>query len=802
MSEIPFTVSARTAKLIGQENFANADGAIVELVKNTYDADSRNCFVIFENHGECEKNPSIYIIDNGIGMTDEVIVKNWMTIGTDDKLQNYQSEKGRVKTGAKGIGRFALNRLGVLTEMYTLSKKTLKGYVWKVDWRGFDTLGATITDVKADLQEDKELSLEAVIQKRFSHFESFMKVFSLQDFKNGTIIKISNLNDEWGYDPIKRLYDNLEVLIPPQEQSSFDIYLYSTKYPEEFGIVSNAYYDDYDYKVKAKYLGNENRDLRVEITRNELDVEVLSKDYAELFEAPQMKIFPFLLENFKDKTFILNTSLNSLKGFADNVPNELINKIGKFDFTFYFIKNTVSDDVSEGDKKKYPYKSFISANRKAWLKKFGGIKVFRDEFRVRPYGENGEDWLKLGERQAQSPGGAGQKLGGYRIRPNQVSGTINISRISNSSFQDKSGREGIQENEVFELFKNVLLEIISFFERDRNIVMYNLSLLAKNRFKSEEEKRRAQELANEINSKRKEREEKQRQNSEEDKHTNRSNEQDTNEEALAKGVTSLTEELEEKEQEIKLLRNLASTGLIISSFAHEVKSLRTRLIPRTQFLIQELRKYIKEENLKNVERDDNPFYMLELIQDEDKKLKHWLDYSLNSLKRDRRKRTNVNIGDYFQRFKSTWEKAVEQRNVKIYLDGTNDSYLILRAFEVDLDSIFNNLLSNSLNSLKDKRIDNKEIRISWKSIGDFIEIIFYDNGRGLAKEYRSHPDEIFNSFETSKKDKTGAVIGTGLGLYIVKSIVEEYSDASVKIQDIDDSFSLKFLFKTRKCDEI
>ena len=51
MSQIPFTVSARTAKLIGQENFSNAEGAIIELVKITFDADSHYCFIIFENIG-------------------------------------------------------------------------------------------------------------------------------------------------------------------------------------------------------------------------------------------------------------------------------------------------------------------------------------------------------------------------------------------------------------------------------------------------------------------------------------------------------------------------------------------------------------------------------------------------------------------------------------------------------------------------------------------------------------------------------------------------------------------------------
>ncbi len=246
-----------------------------------------------------------------------------------------------------------------------------------------------------------------------------------------------------------------------------------------------------------------------------------------------------------------------------------------------------------------------------------------------------------------------------------------------------------------------------------------------------------------------------------------------------------------------MLRNLASVGLIISSFAHEVKSLRSRLVPRTTFLQNELKKYISKNDLKNVKKDDNPFYMLQLIQEEDVKLKHWLDYSLSSLKRDKRKRANLNFGDYFERFKSTWSKAVEQRNVKIRLNGTKDAINIIRAFEVDMDSIFNNLLSNSLNSLKQKQSNDKFIKISWKKIDSFIEIIFTDNGIGLAKEYQKLPEEIFNSFETSKRDRKGNIIGTGLGLYIVKSIVEEHNSASIAIVNTIKGFTLKLMFPIR-----
>lgn len=819
MAKIPFTVSARTAKLIGRENFANADGAIVELVKNTYDADARNCIIIFENHGQYSAEPSIYIIDNGIGMTDDTIVKNWMQIGTDDKLQNYQSDKGRVKTGAKGIGRFALDRLGAKAELFTVSKKTNKGYIWNVNWNDFEIIGASIADINADLIEEPNLILEEKLAQNFSFLKKIELLLKEFRFNTGTILKISDLKDKWTDDAIRKLFGNLEVLIPPQEQPEFDIHLFSTSLPDEYGQVNSAYFDDYDYKLEAKYLADEKRTLSISITRNELNIENVENQYKEIFDFAMMQKYPYRLEDIKSKTFSINTSLNDFKGFSTSVDDKLIDEIGEFGFTFYYLKNTISDDKTEGDLKKYPYKPFVSATRKAWLSKFGGVKVFRDDFRVRPYGENGEDWLKLGERQAQSPGGAGQKLGGYRIRPNQIAGTIKISRITNISFQDKSGREGIQENEVFELFKNVLLEIISLFEKDRNVIMFHLSELAKKRFVDEENKRKAKEEKERILREQEELEririEKQnRKKTERPVEESKDNKaqlpnDDSIEETpnsgsstpieiiLAKGNEILEQELEGKEDEIRLLRNLASVGLIISSFAHEVKSLRSRLIPRTTFLLQELKKYITDDELKTVKKDDNPFYMLQLIQDEDVKLKHWLDYSLSSLRRDKRQRTNLNFGEYFERFKSTWEKAIAQRNIKIKLIGTKDSIYTIRAFEVDMDSIFNNLLSNSLSALKQKQSIDKRIEIEWKKNDGFIEIYFRDNGIGLAKEYKTNPEEVFNSFETSKRDRKGNVIGTGLGLYIVDSIIKDYNNSSISITEINNGFALKILFPTR-----
>lgn len=837
--KIPFKVSARTAKLIGLENFSTEEGAVIELVKNTYDADANKCILIFDlkfkkekilnaDGAEVEKerfekeNSSIYIIDNGIGMNDQIIQNQWMTIGTDNKLYEHTTENGRVKTGAKGIGRFALNRLGMLTSMTSLpvflevidddkeiiegevSTKLIpnsnnRGFDWTVDWKDFDKKGATVSDVEAVLSGKENLNFKQEFLNRFSSYTKIKEVFEKINFKSGTVIEITELNDEWNEEKLNKLFSNLEMLLPPEEQNDFGIDFFLLNNLEEFGTVKRAYYDDYDYKIKAKYSQNNDKTLKVDISRNELDIDALENRYAKVFELDMMNNSPYKLDDFKKEKIELYIPIEKL--ISEKINQNLLDRIGKFDFTFYFLKNTISDDKNDGDVKKYPYKSINSADRKSWLKKFGGIKIFRDDFRIRPYGENGDDWLRLGERQAQSPGGAGQRLGGYRIRPNQIAGTIKISRLHNASFQDKSGREGLIENDEFELFKNIIKEIISLFEKDRNVIMYNLSEFHKRNNQETEKLRIAKEEAERIRKQREEREEKQANSDkrEEDNFSDGNKNYSESEENMADAILILEKESEKKDEELRLLRSLASVGLIISSFAHEVRSLRARLIPRTKFLVEELKNHLNEEDLeKNIDKDDNPFYMIDLMREEDIKLKHWLDYSLSTLKIDKRERKDLNFSQYFDNFKANWSKALEQRNISLELNKLDDSENVIRAFEVNMDSIFNNLLSNSINAHYGYNKEQKKIEISWQKKGNDIDIIFSDNGKGLDEKYKDSPEDIFNLNESSKIDNKGNKIGTGLGLYIVKSIIEEYNNSSISIIKIDSGLTFKLTFRIRK----
>ena len=788
MPKIPFTVSARTAKLIGQENFTNAQGAVVELVKNAYDADASNCIIIFENN-------TLYIIDNGTGMTEEVIQNEWMTIGTNNKQKSHTTDEGRVKTGAKGIGRFALDRLSAKTTIYTFPKENENSLIWKVTWDKFNQENISIHQVEANIKIINAHTLKTFLLKKFKKNKYLFNIFKEIKDKvliSGTIIKIDFLKDNWFYDEMKTLFKDLEILTPPIELSSdFKIRLLSSKYKDDFGYIENSEVDDYDYKLEASYNPKNNHTLTINITRDELNKEKVINEYSEIFQSKNMQKFPYTKEVFKQRTFTIEKDFYELKTFKEAEKSD-IEKIGEFSFTFYFLKLNKSDD-SESSLVKYPNKNFTATNRKIFLNKFGGIKIFRDNFRVRPYGENGDDWLNLGYRQAQSTAGAGQNIGAYRVKPNQILGTIEISRLTNLNFEDKSGREGIQENNIFDLFKNVIIEMISYFETDRNIIMNSLYNLHKNNNSMLNAIANAPKAADRILNKKSNDNTKNKEKS----NFNKNNHNNRDEETLAKAALAYQLKLDEKDEEIRLLRNLASVGLIISSFSHEVHNLRTRLIPRNIHLKDTLKSLIRDEDISELNKYDNPFYMLEENYKEDIKLKHWLDYSLNSLKKDKRKRRIIDLADYFNAFVNNWSRALQQRKINITLEKEKVSTFKLSSFEVDLDVIFNNLLSNSMNAFKSiKHKDKKNITIEIKRKKEFIIIIFKDNGVGLDKIYKDNPEKIFNALETSRTDKHGNSIGTGLGLYLVKTTIDEYNHSDMNIKPTENGFSVEVIFKT------
>ena len=769
--EVDFTVSARTAKLIGLENFANAEGAIVELIKNAYDADSSACAMIFDQPEDKAKS-CLYIIDNGCGMTDEVIQKHWMTIGTDDKLLNALSQKkSRVKSGAKGIGRFALNRLGRRTDMWTFPENGEgNGFLWSVNWRDLEQANV-LSDFHAQLSDVTldEWRAEAD-RKGLNAVDAFRQLSS--DRFHGTILCISELNDDWDTSERNSLQNNLEMLIPEHMESVFSIYLNSIQDQEWGGKINPAEYEDFDYKIVAHY--EKGRTIQVEIVRNELNVSMLETKYSDVFKRKAMMQYPYRLDDFRTGTIRKEMQISS------SISEETLALVGSFDFTFFYVKNTLKDDSDSNGTQKYPYNGIDAAIRRQWLKKFGGVRIFRDDFRVRPYGEHGNDWLGLGRRQAQSPGGVGQKMGGYRIRPNQIAGVVSISRLHNVAFEDKSSREGIQENATFELFKNLLLNIIAVFEEDRNTIMYNLSELYR-------EQHPIMDKADRIAK---------REAQKADEKTNK--EQESELETLAQGYTNLKNEIRDKDAEIAMLRGLASMGISVATYTHELRSVMERLLSRTETLRTTMHQYLPEDTMQDIIKFENPYYQLELMHDEDEKMYNWLRYSLNSIQRSKRDRKDIDLVSYLKGVEVAWKSALSKRHIDINASSVGVTSAVIVGLEIDLDSIFNNFVANSVASLINTDVAPKKIAITLEVDHDRAIVDFIDNGHGLAKEYRHNPEVIFNAFETSAVDKNGNKIGTGMGLYIVKGIVSSYPDADVSLLSMAQGFGIRVILKLKE----
>jgi hypothetical protein len=827
MSKVEFTVSARTVRLIGRENVANAEGAIIELVKNSFDADANNCIVYFDNKYNTpplelskkeylefsteneniskfyvlnllnsyslsqnidnafvkkltaffHSKSSLYIIDNGEGMNNEIIRKRWMHIGTDFKLNDIYTPKGRIRAGAKGIGRFALDRLGDNGEMITLPKNNDSGYKWNVDWSDFEKENAIIGKVTADLFEvsSMDFKIQTIESINDSRIESLIKEIESEKgnhFKNGTILKVTNLRDNWNEKNIRRIFNSLEILTPPDGQKEFIIHLFSSAQPNEFGKLDNSDFNDFDYKVQAKYLNDKEKNIEITIERNEIDWELLDKD---LFNEEDMTEFPFDSSTIKKKSFILNKTLyDFFPGFKEELgelAEEKFNMLGQFEFNFYFLKR----GLSSIDQAKFFQKDISKSRRDNWYKKFGGIRIFRDSFRVRPFGELNSsfyDWLALGERSTQSPAAVSRKYQ-WRTRPYNVAGNVHISRVFNLELQDKSSREGLQENETYNLLRDVLLKIIKVFEDDRSTIANNLdSLFIKknkireaidkaNRILEQEEKEQEDELKREKEGKKqKEKKEKTKEKIEEEY------------EYFKKGFESLQKDKEDYVNKEARLQSLASTGILFTSFAHELAAIRNDLDSQIPFL----RKYINKLNIdfSTLKQYENPLYWAGQIESTDEIIKQWYDFVLNKINRKKLFSKQQSLITYLNSLTSSWKKLIEGNQIEIILTHSVDEEEF-KFSEIEFNSIFDNLIVNSVDAFSRFGFNgHKKIEIFISDTEDKYIVEYKDSGPGLINAYKSSPHKILEFNESSKLNKEGEQEGTGVGMYIVKNTINEY----------------------------
>lgn len=840
MVKVPFKVSARTARLIGRENVATPKGAVIELVKNGYDADSRYSIVYIDNKysvfhellsveqyialqnvgielslleeiyikkGEeyvaenstnpgipllieqQKKNAKLYIIDCGEGMSRDIIENYWMTIGTDNKSNNFITPNGRIKAGAKGIGRFALDKLGERCEMLTFfdvnvhnckdEDSAFKGYRWNVNWNDFEGVDKTIDHVDAELEGISTTYIENI--ELLNIPDSIKDLLKVSKATHGTILKISGLRDIWDEEAVAQLYDDLGVLVPPIENQDYSIVLKDSLEPQKYGVIESAFCDDYDYKIEAH--ADSEQKVQITVYRNEYDVESIPPSF---FRRKNQQKQNYTKADFlRGYWTIERTFAELIPGYRDKDVTHTFENIGAFDFTFFFMKRT----ASKKDEKRFFYKHCSYNLRAEWLNKFGGIKLFRDRFRVRPYGERNNsafDWLGLGARKQKSPAGIAKLDGGYKVEVENVAGSIFISRLTNIDFEDKSSREGLQENQTFSVFKLLIQGIISIFEEDRATIARELAADDYDRNGDAQNQEKAEKLAKAIM-------EKQSNSSLTDE--DRQNPHYQSMALLAALNEQKNLEIEQLREEQKVLRALASSGLMLASFSHDLSKLNNSMNGRFEKIKSLFLANLPIDTFEGYEDRKNPYALLDLAMQTDEKMQNWLNFSIGIIKKDKRRRKDIILESYFRTLKLTWASIFESRAIRCNVTGVEK--LKIRAFEIDFDSIFYNLFSNSIEAftrMKEER--ERTIDINFKRTDDSIICEYHDSGPGLSPDI-VNPEIIMTPLFTTKRNKsTGEEVGTGLGMWIVKLVVED-NDGRINILNPEQGFGMNIIFSLK-----
>lgn len=425
-----FRPRARLLLQLGEQLIKNESIALLELIKNSYDADATVVKVKMLNLNDPD-NGKIVIEDNGTGMSLDIVRNVWMEPGSDYKERLIEKgfrtkEYKRIPLGEKGIGRFGVHKLGNKIQLITRAKNQ-KEVSLDLDWTEFakaqylEDIGVTIVDRDA-------------------------RVFT--NDRTGTRIVIRNLKKEWSRGMVREVYRGINSLCSPFDTpDSFHVDFIIDDKDLISGLIGWEDVKDYAlFSVKCELQGDEitkfQYDFKPWASMNKLDPRSINeKDYQ--------------IANIKK---IVSSKKSRLgKEVEINLDDYGIGKVQFEAIIFDLDSKTLALGVQ--DKK----------GLKEYLKTNGGIRVFRDGVRVYDYGEPGNDWLDLGEKRVNAPT--------KKISNNIVIGAVNLSRKQSTGLKEKTNREGFIDNQAYNALVDSITYIIEIVQNQRNIDKEKIRIL-------------------------------------------------------------------------------------------------------------------------------------------------------------------------------------------------------------------------------------------------------------------------------------------------------------------------------------
>ena len=707
---VRFSIDAGIISRLGQELVARQETALGELIKNAYDADALAVELTFENADK--PGGRLEIVDNGLGMNRDELVDGFMRLSSTEKVRHPISPRyKRQRAGRKGIGRFAVERLGKRVQIITQTKEAKKALKVVIDWADF-ILGKELATIASVIKEVPKAREE------------------------GTTLIIENLREEWSEEAIKEVYRYVADLSQP-----FTLQDKRRKkgQPTELPVESE---EETNFRVTLK-------------RKTKGEVNIVADEQTEILSHALAVIEGYVDHNgfgywsIVSEKLEINEPIIPIGSEPDSkspYPN-----LRNIDFkAYYFIHNVLLPRQ-------------INKLIQSLLTARGGIRLYRNGFRVRPYGEPDNDWLGLDAS--------------YRARvilpPHANSnffGFVEIIDPDGTQFNETSGRERIVENKSFD-------ELVNFVSRVAKATALRVAAArGKKQFAgqknwaeknpAEKIRRAALRLSAALEDARK---------------TKRSRKPDplfdNLLEAAEETVSDLrlvAKEQEELLQEIGMLRVLASLGLVIGEFTHEVSV----TLGAAQLTAKNLATSLRKGSKQRKDAEDLRFNI--------DRFRTYASYFDETVAENvSRELHPQNLRVVVKRFIDTVRPAASAVGIKAESPIFDGDLLMVRAMHSsEWASILFNLYSNAHKAIVRAGAQGKILLRAGRENGN-VYLDFADNGDGIPPE---NAELIFTAFFTtsnplgrrSRDDEE--LRGSGLGLKIVKDIVEGYDGAITLIE--------------------
>lgn len=747
----------------------------------------------------------IIVTDTGSGMTQEEFEKKWMVIGTSNKVSEPYTPNGRKRTGKKGIGRFSVERLAERATIYSFTDQ--EDFKVSINWNRYEEISVDALRQRIKiLREGKDVSAAKFIANQLEYYLLLSNV----DEKDRKIVEqYAEVVDNYELLFQKSILSDIERLILPvlekKEGTEYGI--------EEIGnplerIESRSREENYmlleELKGREKKTEKDNKITGMVLVLERLrdnwrqkDIDKLQKELRLLVAPEFIEKDPFYIELVADQFNILdemsvndilhmryakleasitNEGKNSIIYYQDNDGNrrEVTDKYeipllcGDISFELYYFLR----DAVHMRNETYDYRFTLRI-----LDTYCGIKIYRDNFRVKPYGEIGNDWLELDKSKVKD-------THGYRVGNNQTVGVIKISDNTNPLLIDATNREGIIENQAYEQLKEFILRCITVISNIR-MEVYEKSKPElekakeeKKKYQQKEEKYRHEQdkrFQDTMNLMKSGASVKIVQSAFEQWKRDEEQYQKEKEEQYEQTENAYQKVLDYQENELSMYKNLATLGILTGNFGHETQDIISR-IGNSIAYFEVLTPTIGNRHFGNITG---------ILKSDFARIEGYSSMIVEFLRKHKRDvKENLNFGVVLNDICQLYMGMLQEFQIRLVWNSQDEICFTMR--QIDLESIIINMITNAFEQLKGR--SQRTIHIQFSQENENIYLEFEDSGKGVPIDKR---EKIFQAFVTTKED------GIGLGLNIVKDIVLSYG-GRIEVLDSKKLGGARFLIHFEK----